>query len=278
MTGRKLFQIALIIIRQMKNPYYRGFAAQLAFYFMLSIVPIMIVLSQLLGVFSISLDALDTLINQYVSEEVAEILMDFIAYAPTGPMNAVFVVTAIWAASQVQFSLIRMTNYTFTEGQSIGKGYFRDRLKAVRTILITLFTVSFALVILAYGEHIFTLFLNTVNVPQSVKYGVERYMLYLRWPVAMALYFLMVCYNYYVLPYVKVKFKDILPGSIFASVSMLVVTYIFTGYTRYATHLDILYGSLASIVVLMFWFFFISWALGLGILFNKAWADTKAAR
>ena len=275
MSGRKSFQVALIIMRQMRNPYYQGFAAQLAFYFMLSITPMMIVLLQLLGIFSISLDALDVLIEQYVSEDVSEILMDFIAYAPTGPMNMVFIAVALWSASKVQFSLIKMTNYTFTEGQSYGKGYFRDRFKAIRTILFTLFTVAFALIILVYGESIFMLFLKTVNVPQGVEYSVQKYILYLRWPIAMALYFLMVCYNYYVLPYDKVKFRDILPGSVFASLTMIAMTYLFTGYTRYAKNLDILYGSLASVVVLMFWFFFISWALGLGILCNKAWADTK---
>lgn len=275
MSGKKLLQISLMIIRQMRNPYYQGFAAQLAFYFMLSIVPMIVVLSQLLGLFSISLFALKGLIEQYVSEEVTEILMNFIAYAPTAPMNAVLIITALWAASKVQFSMIRMTNYTFTEGLSSGKGYFRDRLKAIRTVLITLFTVAFALIILVYGESLFKLILNTMNVPIGVEYKIERYLLFLRWPVAMILYFLMVCYNYYVLPYDRVKFRELLPGGVFASVTMLAVTYLFTSYTRYAANLDILYGSLSSVVVLMFWFFFISWALGIGVLLNKAFKDIK---
>ena len=277
MSGRKLLQIFLIIVRQMRNPYYQGFAAQLAFYFMLSIVPMIVVLSQLLGLFSISLVALEGLVNEYVSEEAAEILMDFIAYAPTGPMNVIFVITALWAASKVQFSMIRMTNYTFTEGQSSGKGYFRDRLKAIRTVLITLFTVAFALIILVYGESLFKLFLNTMNVPAGVEYRIEKNLLFLRWPVALILYFLMVCYNYYVLPYGRVKFKELLPGGVFASATMLVVTYLFTRYTRYSANLDIIYGSLSSVVVLMFWFFFISWALGIGVLINKAFKDIDGA-
>ena len=275
MSGRRPLQVTLLILKHLKDPYYQGFAAQLAFYFILSIVPVMIVLSQILGLFSISLSALDDLINQYVSDDVTEILMDFITYKPTGAVNFALIIVALWSASKVQFSMIRITNYTMTEGQSTGGGFFRDRLRAMKTVLFTLLTVACALIILVYGEPMVRLFLSAVNMSLSVGYEINKILLVLRWPALFTLFFLMVSYNYYVLPYIKVKFREVLPGSIFASVAMIVITYLYSLYTRYAGHFDIIYGSLASAVALMFWFFFLSWALGLGVLVNKAWSDTK---
>jgi len=268
-------QIVLIAIKQFRNPYYQGFAAQLAFYFLASLVPIMIVLSQVLGLFSVSLTVLEVFITRHISPDVAEILLDFIVYAPTGIMNLFFIVIALWAASKVQFSLMRMANYTITEGQFASRGFFRDRLKAARTVAFTLFTVAFALIILVYGEPIFNLFLNTLYWALESQYMVNTTLLLMRWPVAFALYFLMVCYNYYVLPHERVKLKEIMPGSIFSTIVMIIATVSYSEFNKFVVKYDILYGIMASSVALMFWFYFISWALGLGILFNKAWAETK---
>ena len=69
--------------------------------------------------------------------------------------------------------------------------------------------------------------------------------------------------------------QELIPGSLFASVGMLVVTAVYSLYTTLAVNNDILYGSLSSIVVLMMWFYFISWVLCLGILVNKVWKDTR---
>ena len=63
-----------------------------------------------------------------------------------------------------------------------------------------------------------------------------------------------------------------------ASAGMLIVTLIYSKYTNYALsagNYNILYGSLASIVALLFWFYFIAWVQCLGVLFNKVWKDTK---
>lgn len=272
---KRLYRMTLLGIKQFKDPYYQGFAAELAFYFILSIVPIMIVLSQLLGLFSISLSALSSWIDAYVSEEMSDFLKGLISYSSTGAMNVFFIVTALWSASRAQFSMMRIANYTISSGQSTGRGYFRDRFRAVKTILFTLFTVAFALIILVYGKPILALLLTTLTDTLNIDYEIDSFWLLIRWPIAMALYFLMVSYNYYVLPYKKVRFREILPGSIFASAAMLIITFFYTLYTEYIANYDIIYGSLASVVALMFWFYFLSWALGLGVLTNKVWADTR---
>ena len=262
-------------IKAYKDPYYQGFAAQLAFYFLLSIFPAVIVISQLLGLFSISLHAIGAWIERYVSAEIAEMLGTFFVSAPTGTMNIVMVLTVFWAASRAQFSMMRIVNYTMTGGRMTGKGYFRDRLKALVTIVFTLFTVVFALVVLVYGEILLWQILENLSPASHIGEMVDLILRSARWPFALALFFLMAGCSYYVLPYEKVKFKSILPGSLFASVALLVVTLVYSRYAQYAANYDIIYGSLASVVVLLFWFYFLSWALWLGALFNKVWADTK---
>ena len=269
--NKRLPQMIFLGIKQFKDPYYQGFAAQMAFYFLLSLVPMIIVLSQLLGVFDVSLNFIDSWIDRYVASDVTAILKDLINYKSAGATNLVFILLALWAASRAQFSMMRITNYTFTEGKSTGNGYWRERLRAVKTIAVTLFTLAFALIILVYGEIILKVVFGAVFEGSVI----DEIWTYLRWPVATVLYFLMVSYNYYVLPSDRVTFREIVPGSIFASIGMLIVTIAYSAYTNYVANYNIIYGSLATIVALLFWFYFLAWVLALGMLFNKVWKDTK---
>ena len=265
----------LLGIKYIRLPYYQGFAAQLAFYFLLSVVPAIILLSQLLGVFAIPLEVIEDILSEYVYGEAIETFRDIIGQAPTGPMNALFLLVALWSASRVQFSMIRVMNLTMTDGQVKGGGFLRDRFKALKIILFTLFTFTLALIILVYGEMLLRIFFDPINRALQIEYEMGRLMHALRWPAALILYFFMVSYNYYALPYEKVKFKDVLPGSLFASAAMLLVTFLYSVYMTYIAHFDIIYGSLAIAVALMIWFFLLSWALVLGIVFNKVYHETK---
>ena len=165
---------------------------------------------------------------------------------------------------------MRIANYTYSSGQTTG-GFFRERFRSIKTMALTLFTIAFVVIILVYGRVILMLVMGPL-VEDSI---INTLWTWMRWPLAGVLYFLLVSYVYYVLPYEKLGYKEILPGSCFGAVGMLVVTICYSAYANYAVNYDIIYGSLASIVALMFWFYFLSWALGLGIVFNKVWRDTK---
>lgn len=270
--GRPL-KIALLIIKELKDPYFQGFAAQIAFYFLLSIVPMLILLSQILTLFSLSFDAIGQLVEQYASTEIAEMIKDFISFTPTGTMNLVFVLVSLWAASKAQFFLGKIANYSIT-GEPTGRGYFRERLRAIQTIVLTLFTLVFSLIIIVYGELLIKIVLDALLELFNIKYTVGDFWYIIRWPIAMVLYFVTVTYNYYVLPTQKVRIREILPGSIFSAISILVVTSIYSAYANSIASYSLLYGSLASIVAIMMWFYILGWTLGLGVMLNKAWRET----
>ena len=250
-AGIRAKKMLFMMLDQFSDPFYQGVAAQIAFSLFLSIVPIFILMSQLLGLFSLPLSEVSKWINENVTMEGADALLSLLEYSPSGANNLFLAVIALWSSSRAQFAIMRVTNYTLTDGKVLGKGYVRDRLRSVRTILMTIFTIVFSLVVLVYA---WTL---------------------LRWPVAMALYFLMISYNYYMLPTQRVPFRDIVPGSIFAAVGFLAVTYFYSIYTTISTNYNILYGSFSNIVVLLFWFWFLAWVMCLGISFNRVWWATR---
>jgi len=264
----------LLIIKRMQEPYFQGVAAELAFFFLLSMVPIAIILGELLGVFSISMGLIKDLIAEYASPKMAANISSYLSYNPSGAISLAFILFALWAASKAQYSMMRISNYSFA-GHPMGKGYFRERIRSIKTILITLFTLVFSLLILVYGEVIIRIVTAYVNNFLNATFIFDTVWYVLRWPFAMALYFLMVSYNYYVLPSERMPFKKILPGSIVASVGMLLATWIYSYYATIFANYDLLYGSLASIVALLFWFYILGYILVIGIQVNVVWDQVK---
>lgn len=268
--------IVLKTIKQLRDPYYQGFAAIVAFYLLLSIVPMIIVLSQILGIFSVSLEFLGDWFVRYMHGEAAKIMKSIFQYTPHGAVNIVLILLALWSGSRAQFAMMRITNYTLTEGRSTGNGYFKERFRAIKTMIFTIFTVTFSLLIVVYGELVLKLLVLTLMHSTDFDMYINQFWLMIRWPIAFLLYFLMVSYNYYVLPSWRVRYREILPGSIFAALGMLLATWIFNIYmSNNLSNFDLIYGSLGSIVALMLWFYLIAWTLGLGIIINKVWGDMK---
>lgn len=278
MVKSRFGQMILLGIQRFQDPYYQGFAAQMAFFYLLSIVPLIIVFSQLLDVFSISTELIEELLKQYAGGVIGDSVSGWLEGSGSVTTNIVLIATVLWSSSRAQFAMTRITNYTLTAGRSTGKGYFQERFRSIVTILITIFSLAFALIVIVFGEKILYVVLSGLEVMLNVKYEVDNVWMGLRWVFAFILYFLMVTLNYYIIPTERGRIREVLPGSIFASAGMLIVTLIYSKYTNYALsagNYNILYGSLASIVALLFWFYFIAWVQCLGVLFNKVWKDTK---
>ncbi|WP_303857928.1 YihY/virulence factor BrkB family protein [Aminicella lysinilytica] len=270
----RLKRMVVLGFRQFGDPYYQGFAAQIAFFIMLSLVPTIIVISQLLGVINASMDFINTWVEKYVHSSMANTLEELLggrsSVAGNIGNNVVMILMALWAASRAQFSMMRIANYTYSGGRTTGN-FWKERFRSIRTMFLTILTYAFVIIILIYGEKISIIVFGHV-IEDSL---IIKLWTYFRWPLAAVLYFLVVLYNYYVLPIERMSLRDIVPGSLFGAAGMVIVTFFYSIYVDYIVHYNLIYGSLSSIVALLFWFYFLAWALALGILFNKVWKDTR---
>ena len=215
-----------------------------------------------------------TLLEAYTGKQMSSLLSGLFEFSSAGYRNIVFLFIVLWAGSRASFAIMRITNYTLTDGKSTGRGYWRERFRAIKTMIITIVTIVFSLIILVHGKFILVTILNILNIDNLAEY-LDSFWLWIRWILGFVLYFLMVSYSYYLLPTEKMKYKEVIPGSIFASVGMLLVTYCYSKYANSLANYDVIYGALSSVVVIMLWFYFIAWVLCLGVLCNKVWADTN---
>lgn len=263
----------IVGFRQIQDPYYHGFAAQVSFYLMLSIVPLFLIMTQLLGFFNINAEAALAIIQEYTGRRMSNLITSLFEFTSIGFGNIVFLLIAFWAGSRAAFSISRITNYTLTEGENTGKNYFVERSRAIITMFLTMITMVLALIIISYGKVILLGIMEVLNVKDTS--FLDSFWMWLRWPLGFIVYFFVIGYNFYILPTVRKPFRTVIPGAIFAAIGMLIVSWAYSYYTGTLAYYDITYGALSSVVAIMIWFLLLSWVIILGVMCNKVFEDTS---
>ena len=288
--------------RRAIDPFYAGAAAEFAFLLILSLVPATFLLAQILQLFTLSMEAAETILGLYVSEEVYDVIAPLLDYTPNKGVSALLILLALWSGSQGVFSLMRITNRAYDVIPKTGnpiRWVIEERLRAVLLTLLMLVTMIFALYILVYGEVIVRTSVSYSNEFLEGSFTFSEVWYGVRWVIAFILFFITVFSLYYILPRSGVIYAEhhgsskletarnifavwmanrkqalklALPGSIFAAVLMLGVTRLYTFYVRYTTFngISLLYGGLSIIVFLLLWLYVMSYIVVTGIQVNAA--------
>jgi membrane protein len=237
----------------------------------------LMLLSQLLGVFGLSLETLQKIMGSYLTEEMTVIIEQVLSFTTSSGSNIIFTLVVLWSASKAQFVLIRMGSYTMSGGEITGGGFIKDRIRALVSIIMVIITIASGLILLVYGEIIIKFVLTTLKeiVVLPPMWVVGDLWLILRWPIAFGIYFLVVWVNYALMFHKRISLKKVAPGALFASIGILLVSFLYGLYTNLIANYDLIYGALASLVALMMWIYFISWCLGGGLIVNRAWMENK---
>ena len=267
--ARRFFGFAGRVAERMGDPYYQGTAAELGFYFLFSLLPLVILLGQVMGFFSVSGTILTKLIGSYVDPEFALELGRFLNYQPSGTLSAILLVLTLWSASQAQFALIRISNYSYEHRlEGFRKAFLRERIRAAYTTALMVFMLGFSLLVLVYGEMLAKLAVWSLQRFWSFDLQISDYWYLLRWPAGVAVMFPVLSYNYHAFPHVRLPYRKVLPGSLFASVAILLITWAYSAYAVQFSSYNLLYGSMATFVTMMFWFYLVGLILVIGIQIN----------
>lgn len=271
---KRIKNMLILGLRQFWDPYYQGAAAQITYFILLSFVPTVIIVSQLLSLLNISPTDMDYIIDSMADPGTGKLLKRLFSTTLNTGNNLILVATALWASSRMQFAMMKIANYIYTNGRTTGD-FIKERARSILNMSLTVFIFAFIAVILINGPVIIDMLFDNLFQWESI----NKVWMMLRWPVSGLLYFLLVLYNYWTLPNYKLRIKrltlgDIFPGSVFAAIGMLIVTYLYSLYVSTA-NLSAIYGALASVVALMFWFYLLSNVMIFGMMFNKAWMDAR---
>ena len=242
-----------------------GLAAQLAFYFLLALVPALVFVVSLVSY--LPADPIQTLmarLNEIAPPGVTEIIrtqLTEIMAGNNGGLLTLGILATLWSSSAAMVAVIDALNSAYDIKE--GRPWWKARATAiVLTIALAVFVViSFALIMA--GPAIAEWLARQTGVPQ-----VEWIWKIGQWPVVVFLIAVGIGLVYYFAPDAEQEWEWITPGAALATVLWLIASFGFRIYAVNFTDYNETYGSLGGIIVLMMWFYISGLAILVGAELN----------
>ena len=157
------------IIELIKKPELRILPGQLAFFLVLSIIPLIALIGAVASFLSLPTDAIKVTIGSSVPEEIADIVYNLISGQGLNFNMTAFLVIAFVLASNGTYSMIITSNEIYRINKD---NIIKRRLKAILMIFILLMLFCALLVIPIWGDTIFVivLALTDIKVPLDLVY------------------------------------------------------------------------------------------------------------
>lgn len=238
-------------------------AASLSYYFLFALFPTLLFLTALLGLLP-GPDLMITLMayaGRVLPGDAASLLrrtLDEVLRGASGGLLSVGVLVALWAASTGTGSIITALNVAHDVIDR--RPWWQRRLIALTlTIVLSLFTLV-ALLLLVFGERIGEAVAGWVGLGTLF----TRAWNLLRWPIATLLALSGITLVYNLAPAVRRRWRWVTPGSVFALVAWLAMSFGLRLYVRYFNNYNATYGSIGGVILLLLWLYLSGFALLVG--------------
>ena len=256
-------------------------AAQLSYYFLLALFPLLLFMMTLLGYFAgESLEVRNKLLS-YLARvmpssaiDLVQTTLDEITQARSGSKLSLGLLAALWAASNGMGAISDTLNGAY--GVEETRPWWKVRLTAVVLTIALSILIILALVIVLYGGGLGERLAAYLSLGSAFTIVWKI----LQWP--MALFFLLVTFTmmYHFGPNVRPKRCQWWAwGTLVAIGLWLLVSFAFRLYLHFFNSYGVTYGSLGALIILMLWFYFTGVSILIGGEINSMFeerAKTKA--
>ncbi len=237
---------------------------QLAYFFLLALVPTATVLAYGASLFHLSFDFLTSFITKSFGVEIANLIMPIVTNVSINPQFILTLFIGFYAASTGAASIIVTSNQMY--GLS-NKSFLHRRIKAVFMTIVLILLLSFLLFIPVFGDKIVAL-LEFVNMNDTVTKTIAFVIRLSSGPISWFVSFFLIKIIYTMAPDKEIPSRTNMPGALFATFGFIVVTMIYSFYINHFYHASTLYGGLAQVVVLMVWLYLLAYIFVIGIAIN----------
>jgi membrane protein len=265
--GLSLTQLAKRVWAEIQDDDLFGRAAQLSYYFLLALFPLLLFLTSLLGYFAQAGTELRGELLTYLSAVVPaqastliNTTVDEVSKASGGGKLSFGLLAALWAASNGMGAICDALNVAYEVKET--RSWWKVRLVAVLLTVALSVLIMSALVLVLFGGYI------ADAVAARLMFGsfFTTTWKILQWPLVLGFVLLAFALIYYVAPDLKErrKWAWITPGSVLAVLLWLLVSFAFRLYLHYFDSYSATYGSLGAVIILMLWFYLTGAAVLIG--------------
>ena len=284
--GLSLGQLAANVWRSSMDDEIADRAAELAYYFLFSLFPGLIVLSAMFSLFASTRARSDLELMLYLGKVIPPGAFNMVqsTFAATTASTAtrnllVGAIASLWSATYGMSSAQSILNVVFRVKES--RSYWKAKLIALLLTLAIFVLVFSAMVLLLLGDYVMKFFMHLwlVNGVLAMGWKIARFL------AAIFLMNLVFSVTYHWGPDRKEhRWRWVSPGAVVGVVAWLGASIGFRVYLHFFNTYARLYGSLGAVVVLLTWFYVSGLVLLLGAEINanlsraqRQWRDGQRA-
>lgn len=256
-----------------------GRAAQLSYYFLLALFPLLLFLTALLGYFAQAgtdiRQELLTYLGTVVPAQATDLIrttIDEVSKGTGGGKLSFGILATLWAASNGMSAICESLNVAYEVKET--RSWWKVRLIAILLTLVLAILIISALTLVLFGGRI----ADAIAASYSFGNAFTIAWKILQWPLVLAFVLLAFALIYYIAPNLKrAKWEWVTPGSVVAVILWLLVSFGFRLYLHFFNSYSATYGSLGAVIILMLWFYLTGAAVLIGGEFNSEIAKAEGA-
>ncbi|MCH4280075.1 YihY/virulence factor BrkB family protein [Mediterraneibacter sp. NSJ-151] len=241
-----------------------AYAAQAAYFFVLSMIPIILLLLTMVQFTSLTKDYIMNAVLQAFPTTVEGLIESIVdqVYSQSGTIIPITVLVALWSAGRGVLSITNGLNCVYESRET--RNYVYLRIRASLYTVIFLVAIILSLVLSVFGNRIaimlnqhFPVLVRLIDTVIRSRTLITLCILTLFWDTV---------YKY--LPnrknIGKTTMKKQLPGAIFTACAWQVISFVFSIYLDIFTGFTTMYGSLTMIILIMLWLYMCMYVILLG--------------
>lgn len=227
-------------------------AAQLAFYFMLSIFPFLIFAVTLLGYTNITVADVLGLLERFVPQGSLGMIdrsLHEVLENRKGGLLSFGILGTIWAASKASSAVITTLNQAY--GVEESRSFIRSKAIAIMLTLMMVLAIMTSLLLPVLGDLIRRLVAIFIEIPAiySLIWNLVR------WSLSSCIMLTALICTYLLAPNLKLRIRDVVPGAFFSTLCWQLASLGFSHYLSNFADYSATYGSLGTLIALMVWFY-----------------------
>lgn len=260
----QLLALARDFAQRMQKKNMAAFAGSCAYFFIISMVPLLILITSALPYTAISQADLERAIL-VISPDFADPIVKGLIDESYDRSVAVFSISAlatIWSGALGMLSIIRGLNEIYDVEER--RNYFYLRFIAA-LYTIAMIVIMLAMLLIMVFENL----VKTIAVSQFPKIMfIVSLSSYFKFLVVIALATMAFAMIYTFVPSAKMTFVYQIPGAVFSAVVWYLFSWIFSLYVDISGYFSI-YGSIATAVIMMVWLYFCIYIFLIGAFINR---------
>lgn len=241
-----------------------AYAAQAAYFFVLSLIPIILLLLTMVQFTPVTQQDVMEAVTQVFPRTVEGLIVSIVGqvYAQSSTVIPITIIVALWSAGKGVLSMTSGLNLIYENTET--RNYLYLRVRASFYTVIFLLAIVLSLTLSVFGNSISIFVYRHAPVLTKVMDLIIRIRTLLTLVVLTLFWDLVYKYLPNRINLSKTTMKQQLPGAVFTSCGWLMLSFVFSVYLDIFTGFTSMYGSLTTIILIMLWLYFCMYVILLG--------------